>query len=379
VLKRAGYRTMTVISHEFAGCKYSGCRGFDVVSDATPKPEPTAKTVARTLALLDAQADREPFFLWLHVRVPHAPYDAGPERFMRMYGDAPGPTVFSSEVHAPTFFALLSNLSAHYRAAGEPIEPMRVMTGRHVETTPTVVRQLWALYDANVRSGDDAFGRILSRLKRRGWLRRSIVVVAADHGEALGEHGIMGHNKLWHGMLHTPLVVHVPGGGGRRIAAPVMNVDVLPTIAKLVGAPLAKPVRGRDLFESRGPDELQFAEYVPDYVVVRRRQKLWVFSGSTSKLRPKGGAGARQAPAGQPFEIATEPRVRPRGLWDLAADPTEQKELVAERPGQVAELQALGEQLRASRLDDGTRRPSEDVFDRLRALGYIEHDHADDR
>jgi arylsulfatase len=346
VLHRAGYRTLAVIGHTFAGCKYSGCRDLDVVSDARPADEPTGKTVARVLALLQAEA-REPFFLWVHLRVPHAPYDGGPAQLAAMYDGPAGPTLLSEAKPGQPFFATLARLRAHYANAGEPVGKTRIMTGRSVETTPTILAQLAALYDANVRLGDGGFGRLLKYLKGRQLLPRTVVVVGADHGESLGEHGIFGHNNLWYGMLRVPLVVHVPGARGRRIDAPVMNVDVVPTVARLVGAPLAQPVRGRDLLEPIEKDRVRMAEYSDHYVVVRRRSKLHV----------------RIWPGDHPV---------PDGLWDLSADPGETTDLVAQQPALAAELEGLGAALRKSRLAAEPTRPPEDIFDRLRALGYVE-------
>jgi arylsulfatase len=352
MLHRAGYRTLAVIGHTFAGCKYSGCRDVDVVSDARPADESTGKTIARALAMLEAEA-REPFFLWVHVRAPHAPYDATPAQFAAMYDGPAGPTLVSPATPGDGLFNTLARVRAHYANAGEPVSRTRIMTGRATETTPTVIAQLASLYDANVRLGDAGFGRLLARLKRRQLLPRTVVVVGADHGESLGEHGIFGHNNLWHGMLHVPLVVRVPGTRGRRIDAPVMNVDVAPTIARLVGAPLAQPVRGRDLLEPIEQDRVRLAEYSDHYVVVRHRSKLHV------RIWPTGPV--------------------PDGLWDLSTDPGETKDLLAEQPAVAAELNGLGEALRTSRLAAEPTRPPENIFDRLRALGYVEGDPAAER
>jgi arylsulfatase len=375
VLRRAGYHTVAVIGHTFAGCKYSGCRDVDVVSDATPASEPTPKTVARALRLLEAEV-REPFFFWVHLRVPHAPYEATPAQFAVMYDGPPGPTLLSRQGPGERFFQTIARVRDHFAAAGEPVATTRVMSGRPVETTPTVLRQLAALYDANVRLGDTGFGRLLAHLKRRQLLRRTVVVVASDHGEAMGEHGVFGHNGLWHGMLHVPLVVHVPGARGRRSDAPVMNVDILPTVARLVGAPLGQPVRGGDLFGQMDPDRVRLAEYLDHYVVVRRRRKLRVRVGPRDRLRPAAPGAERGT--GRPT-VTSERQLRADGLWDLSTDPQEATDLGAEQPALAAELLRLGEGVRQSRLGSEPCPPAEDIFDRLRALGYVEGNPASDR
>ena len=96
------------------------------------------------------------------------------------------------------------------------------------------------------------------------------------------------------------------------------------------------------------------AEYSDHYVVVRDRSKLHV----------------RIWPGDHPV---------PDGLWDLFTDPAETRDLVSERPALAAELERLGAALRKSRLAaEPTRRP-EDIFDRLRTLGYVEGDPSRER
>jgi membrane-anchored protein YejM (alkaline phosphatase superfamily) len=124
VLRRAGYHTVAVIGHTFAGCKYSGCRDVDVVSDATPASEPTPKTVARALRLLEAEV-REPFFFWVHLRVPHAPYEATPAQFAVMYDGPPGPTLLSRQGPGERFFQTIARVRDHFGAAGEPVATTR--------------------------------------------------------------------------------------------------------------------------------------------------------------------------------------------------------------------------------------------------------------
>src|SRR5262249_45382664 len=157
--------TLAAISHVFAGCQYSGCAGIDVVSDASPAPERMPEAAERTVRLLEAEA-RPPFFLWVHVRAPHAPYDAAAGDFRRLDDAGGGPAWFSPE--APKgFFATFTWLVERYRTRGELITPMGVIDGTRLDTTQSVVRQFQALYDANVRLGDDVFRRILESLARR--------------------------------------------------------------------------------------------------------------------------------------------------------------------------------------------------------------------
>ena len=357
ILRAKGYRTLAVIAHQYARCAYSGCAGFDVAEDRFPAVESASRTAERVSRMLETEA-RAPFFLWVHVRQPHAPYDIDAQEFTAMYaGDAGALTYVSPEVRTLAFIPATEALVRHYREMGEPVTGARVLDGQAHDVTPTVIRQLQALYDANVRAGDRVFAQILEQLERRGLAARTIVVLAADHGESLGQHNWFGHNRLWQGILHTPLIVYVPGAPHRTIDAPVMNVDILPTITRLVGAPLATSVRGRDLFGPRDADDVQYAEYSTSYVVVQRQAKAQVVV-------------ARKKPTAPPV-AGVIPTVQ--GLWDLESDPGEEKNLLKERPELAARLLAAGEALRSRNLGSDAPVP-QDIRERLRALGYIAPD-----
>jgi arylsulfatase A-like enzyme len=344
-LHAAGYRTMAVIAHEFAACRYSGCAGFDGVDDYPGVYEPAAATGVRAIRMLET-ARPEPFFLWVHVRQPHQPYDATREEFTAAYDGPPAPTFFSPLVSGRSFPDAVSALAGHYHeAAGEPLSPVRMLQ-RHALVTPTVLRQLEALYDANVRAGDRVFSQVLDWLGTHELRDRTVVVAAADHGEALGTHGWFGHNRLWHDMLHTPLVIAVPGARPEVVEAPVMNVDIAPTIARLVDVPLGYPVRGRDLFAVAPPGRVQYAEYPTEWVLTRDGMKVSV------------------------------ERDELRGLYDLRRDPTEAQNLARVAPEQAAGLLALGAELRRQTLAHDPTRTSPDLFERLRQLGYVDVDPA---
>ena len=97
-----------------------------------------------------------------------------------------------------------------------------------------------AAYDATIAYLDEQVARLLAGLAERGRLDHTLVIVASDHGEQLGEHGLVDHgNSLYRPLLHVPLVVRPPAGGGpqRRIASPVSLRDVPATVADVLGDP----------------------------------------------------------------------------------------------------------------------------------------------
>ena len=100
-----------------------------------------------------------------------------------------------------------------------------------------------AHYDAALRSTDRSVTRFLERLKKRGLWDKTLVIVTADHGELLGEHGLLGHTEgLYEPVLRVPLYVRhprLPGSAGARIKALVERVDLPPTFLDAAGVDAA--------------------------------------------------------------------------------------------------------------------------------------------
>ncbi len=325
-LKASGRQTVAVVAHEYAKQKYGMGQGFDIFDDNYEDIEPVEKTSRRLKEMLDRL--KEPFFLWIHFRQPHAPYQSHPRDFREFYKPKPGEPTLVDHTHPELLAKLRKTEPATTYTFGARLEEM----------TPTLLRQWQAMYDGNIRQGDLAFSRLLDQLKSRRLYDDSIIIVAADHAESLGEHGIFDHNNLYWNDLHTPLLVRIPGTTGKTLDDPTMNVDILPTILRLIDAPPADGVRGVDLFAPDRGIRPQIAEY-PN----RRTIKIGRF-----KFMEK--------PPGQPAPQ----------LFDIAQDPAETNDLSAERPEIVREMEAS-----LANLDGRAPSVEDPLRDRLRALGYL--------
>jgi len=124
-------------------------------------------------------------------------------------------------------------------------------------------------YDTEVSIADGHVGRLLAALDQLQIARNTVVVVASDHGEALGEHGAKGHSSgLYEEQIHSTLILAVPGLEPRKIAEPVSAIDLAPTLAQLAGAAFPEPIAGRSLLRFGLPAaplaEPVFAEVLPD-------------------------------------------------------------------------------------------------------------------
>jgi choline-sulfatase len=102
---------------------------------------------------------------------------------------------------------------------------------------PHEARGTASRYDRMVRAFDDALGELLVELEESGAMDRTVIVLTADHGEALGEHRHKAHaTSLYEEQVRIPLLIAAPGLEPRRIADPVSLVDVTATLSVVGGA-----------------------------------------------------------------------------------------------------------------------------------------------
>ncbi|MET0555235.1 MAG: sulfatase-like hydrolase/transferase [Vicinamibacteria bacterium] len=208
-------------------------------------------------------------------------------------------------------------------------------------------------YDGEVALVDHAIGALRAGLPARD--RASLLtVVTSDHGESLGEHGERAHGLfLYDTTMTVPLVVHFPGRvpPGASGAA-VRLVDVAPTVLALAGLPALPDADGVSfvpLLEGRR----QAAE-----PALLETQHPWTTYG-WAPLAAVRHAGLKYVRA---------PREE---LYDLAADPGEERDLARTHASRAAPLRALLE--RFERAPAAAALPSQDpsVLENLRALGYV--------
>jgi arylsulfatase A-like enzyme/tetratricopeptide (TPR) repeat protein len=105
-------------------------------------------------------------------------------------------------------------------------------------------------YDGTIAYSDEIVGRLVRYLKSHQLYDRSTIVLLADHGEGLGDHGEQEHGLLLYAeALHVPLIVKQEGnvGAGSRVGSIVQQIDLVPTILDLVKAPIPGNLRGLSL------------------------------------------------------------------------------------------------------------------------------------
>jgi len=195
---------------------------------------------------------------------------------------------------------------------------------------------------------------VVETLERRHLLDRTLLVVASDHGESLGEHGEDGHGVfVYQSTLHVPLIMRLPGLAARRVADVTRLTDVMPTVLDAVHVP-PPPTDGISL--------------LPLMTGHAGRIDLEAYSESEYPAR-FGWSPLRALRAGR-FKFVAAPRPE---LYDLDVDPDERHNLVNERSAlasRMAERIAALAKTDASRPTSGTTIDPESAG-RLAALGYI--------
>jgi arylsulfatase A-like enzyme len=428
-LRAHGYRTAAVVSGAVIQGSRGFARGFDFFHDDLREPplvpdlvaarllreirgvaqprvfrSESARAVARAGAFLDQSGTEQPIFLWVHlydVHTPHtadeslvAPHEAAaleglPEPCA--YKDHPAPNAGPGPMPMPP--------PGGRRAAGShgkaqaAVAQRRELEAERRCSQVDALRKRVAGYRAEVQIADAAVGELVAALERRGNLDRTAIIVTADHGESLTEHGSrMAHQfSAYEPVLRVPLLVVPQGGAARplRSDALVQHRDLAASVLDLLGIPPDPSFDGmpwrRAVDEQQSPSLVASMVHIP-FLLRPGRPPPRPDEGPDAPIRIAVRDGARSLirSAGLPDE-----------LYDLRADPSQVHELLRESsihlpstapdptaapapPGVPPELAAAADAVRAQlgRVRRGRPDPAAEdrdpQLDALRALGYVE-------
>lgn len=144
-------------------------------------------------------------------------------------------------------------------------------------------KKIIALYDAGIRYVDSQIDRVLEELKRNGNFNDTLIVISADHGEELWDHGSFFHGQsLYEELLHIPLVVKLPGSaqGGRVVERTVQGIDLAPSILDWMNLPSPDQFQGEKLGQTLDQAPRDFiatatqAQFPTRYAIRRGNTKL---------------------------------------------------------------------------------------------------------
>jgi arylsulfatase A-like enzyme/Flp pilus assembly protein TadD len=312
VLRDNGYATAAFIGSAVLDSRFGLNQGFDTYFDHFD----FSRLLEINLDQMERRGDfvtdealrwlklnpRQPFLLWVHLYDPHDPYTP-PEPYASRYRARP--------------------------------------------------------YDGEIAFDDAQVGRLITFLKQQALFDKSVIVLAGDHGEGLGEHGERTHGFfIYNSTLHVPLLMKFPGAAPRVVAEEVSLADVMPTLLQALKVPVPASVQGRSLLgqvlgrPAAAPSNLYAESYLP------------LLHFGWSQLRSLQSRGMKYIHAPRPE------------LYDTRTDPHEMKNLFSAR-------QALAQEMHG-RLDSLARRftPASGggaekeltdpaLLERLRSLGYV--------
>jgi len=318
LLSGAGYRTGAFVGAFVLDRRFGLGRGFDLYDDEILR-DPGAGTVLeaerpgrevmdRALAWLGQTPSdtATPFFVWIHLYDAHAPY---------------------------------------------------------VPPSPWRERHPGRPYDGEISAVDEQVGRLLQELARRKLADRTVVAVAADHGEGLGDHGEQTHGLLlYEPTLRVPLLLRGPGlRAGTVVRTPVSLVDLAPTLAGLLGrglpAPAGRLLDGHDLSAALRDGH----EPAPSNLYAETRYPAIFGWSPLTALRRRD---LKYIAAARPelYDLAQDPG-ETRDLSEHRSDPSDRSELLKGFAARLAEIEAGAVEAPRSAPDAETRA-------RLTSLGY---------
>ncbi len=282
--RSAGFATAMVSGNGFVNDDAGYAQGFDEYINPMRRRRPhSARVLWQQAKRFLSRNKGARTFLYIATVEPHLPY-------------------------TPTEAAL----AAHWDGIPQRFEPAKTAEAsgaiRAGTERPTADERAWltALYDAEVRDADSAFGTVLADLVELGIADKTAIVLVGDHGEELFERGNIGHGEtLFQEALATPLIVWFPAAiEARTVEAPVDAVDVYTTVLELAGIGANAEAQGASLLPvGVEPDGPAFS-HLPGHgrSMVVGRYKLVV------------------------------PRARPHQLYNLVDDPRERTNLMGSLP-----------------------------------------------
>ncbi len=223
--RQAGLRTAAFVSSYVLHPRYGFAHGFEHYHFEPSQPgfwgtqtvafsmrgEDTSRAAIRWIE--EFRAER--FLVWIHYFEPHAPYEP-PPRFLDL---------------VPRETELPEAARAAWRGDGERLA------------------ELQRAYRGEVAYVDAQIGRVVDALQTLGLWETTALVVTADHGEGLGDHGLLGHGQdLFDEAILVPLIVRAPSiPAGRRVRGPAQLEDLMPSMLSLLGLPAPQGIDGVDL------------------------------------------------------------------------------------------------------------------------------------
>ena len=197
-------------------------------------------------------APHTPFLLVTSFTSPHPPYKV-PKKYWDMYKDMDMPM--------PQY---PSDMDARFSTFDKALMRWHGLDKRSIKS-PENLLAMRRGYCALSHYVDDKVGELLAALEERGLRENTVVIFTADHGEMLGEKGLIQKRSLYDWATRVPLIVNIPGAQPGVVNTPVSLLDIMPTLLDLAGEKPTTPLHGRSLIPAIQGDALPDTPVIAEY------------------------------------------------------------------------------------------------------------------
>ena len=335
-LRRAGYRTVAVTDHGLVSRDHGLSQGFEWFQEVHRRG-----TGSLSEALADVRAqlavdDGRPLFLFFQTYRAHVPYEVTDATRAELMD------LFPSE---RSYLELTREMPIETIAAGK-LRAQEFLAAMH------------GLYRGASRDTSRGIGTLYEDLDRADLLRNGHLFIASDHGEAFGEHALLGHGStVFEAQIRIPLIHLGAGVDPGRVSTPVSLLDLPPTLARLAGSAAPEDWMGTDLG------------------LASDQRSLFAFVGNQPTTGHSGAFAARRADHKLYFTDAGI--VTPPHAYALDRDPAEGTDVYSTEPWAspfAAEVRAALPALLEPRYGAVAVQRSAEAQDHLRRLGYLTSD-----
>ncbi len=244
-----------------------------------------------------AAKSEKPFFMYLAFNAPHDPRQS-PKEYVDKYPLQRVKVPFSYLAEYPYKDSI---------GCGPGLRDEKLAPFPRTEYAVKVNRQE---YYAIITHMDAQIGRMLAALEKSGKADNTYIVFSADHGLAVGHHGLLGKQNLYEHSTRVPFIVSGPGiAAGRTIDAPIYLQDVVPTTLELAGV--------------EKPEHVEFHSLLPLLRGETKSSSYDAIYGAYLKLQRSVTVGRHK--------LILYPKISRARLYDLVADPLETRDLAGDR------------------------------------------------
>jgi len=340
ILKNKNYTTAAFTGGVGASSTYGFNQGFEIYEESIPgscRRHEISFYIDKLLGWLESVRDRK-FFLFIHTYDVHSAYNP-PASYFDLYTNG-----YPERKWLKTSEGVIAGCKTDIS-----------------KFTPKEIDYIMAVYDGAINYVDNELGKIFEKLHQLGIDENTIVIGTADHGEAFGEHGRLGHElEPYIELVHVPLIIKGPGiSKGRTYENFVQHIDIVPTILEILNIHQSKQMQGRSFLALMKNCEIE--DNLKTYSLgqeideparsfcISLRTKKWTYIMN---------------------------QIGPDELYDQADDPKEQNNIIEKKPLVAQKLEKELEDFIASTSEEEPQvaeevHVDEELKERLKSLGYL--------